>query len=219
MSRIAPSLLAADFTRLADELERFRRSGAEILHLDVMDGDFVSGITFGSDLVKALRPLAPDAIFDVHLMVTHPLRQIERFCRAGADYVTVHTECCDDVAECLRAIRACGARPGVSIKPATPASAVLPYLGMIDLCLVMTVEPGLGGQAMIYECLDKLGEIRKAADDAGSSLLLSVDGGVREDNCAFVAGKGADIIVAGSAAFGASDMESAVRRLTGLVGG
>lgn len=218
MPRIAPSLLSADFTRLADEIERFKNAGAKILHLDVMDGHFVPNMTFGYTLVKALRPLAEDVTFDVHLMMTEPLKWIDRFCDAGADMITVHIECDDDIDECISAIKARGKIAGVSIKPATPAEAVLPYIDKVGLVLVMTVEPGFGGQGMIYDCLDKFAPIREAAAAAGNeSLLISVDGGVNAGNCADVAAKGADILVAGNAVFGAKDMQSAFAELSAKV--
>ncbi len=218
MANIAPSLLSADFTRLSWEMERFSSAGAKILHLDVMDGHFVPNLTFGYTLVGALRPLVPEVTFDVHLMMTNPLEWIDRFCDAGADMITVHIECDDDIDECIKAINARGKIAGVSVKPNTPAEAVFPYLDRIGLVLVMTVEPGFGGQGMIYECLDKFAPIRKAADEAGNkSLLISVDGGVNAKNCAEVAAKGADILVAGNAVFGAEDMPAAFAELSAKV--
>lgn len=214
MRRIAPSLLSADFTRLDYEMKRFKESGAGILHLDVMDGHFVPNITFGYGLVKSLRSLAPDTVMDAHLMITNPLSYIDRFCDAGADMITVHTECDDDVNACIDAITARGVVAGVSVKPGTPASDAFPYLDRVGLVLVMTVEPGFGGQSMIYDCLDKIALIREEALRVGNtSLLISVDGGVCESNCELVAQKGADILVAGSAAFGKDDMRAAVTAL------
>ena len=217
-SRVAPSLLSADFTRLADEMERFRASGAQILHLDVMDGHFVPNMTFGHNLVKSLRPLVPDATFDVHLMMTEPLKWIDRFCDAGADMITVHVECDDNVSECIKAITARGKIAGISVKPGTSVERLVPYLDKVGLALVMTVEPGFGGQGMMYDCLEKIPEIRKAAEAAGnSSLLISVDGGVNAENCAEVAKKGANILVAGNAVFGAKDMQAAFADLTARI--
>lgn len=215
MAKIAPSLLSADFTRLAWEMERMREAGVEILHLDVMDGHFVPNITFGYNLVKALRPLAPDMIFDVHLMMTNPLSYIDNFCKAGADILTVHVECDDDINACLDAIAKNGVKPGLSVKPKTPANAVAPYADKLGYVLVMSVEPGFGGQSMIYECLDKFSEVREIC---GNEVLISVDGGVNAANCADVAAKGADILVAGNAVFGADDMQAAFAQLSEKVG-
>ncbi len=217
-SRIAPSLLSADFTRLAEDMVRFNESGAEILHLDVMDGHFVPNITFGPKLVKSLRPLAPNAVFDVHLMMTEPLKWIDRFCEAGADAVTVHAECGDDIDECIKAITDKGKIAGISIKPATRVEDIVKYLDRVGLVLVMTVEPGFGGQGMMYDCLEKIPEIRKAAEAAGnSSLLISVDGGINAENCAEVAEKGTNILVAGNAVFGAENMQRAYAELTARI--
>lgn len=220
MARIAPSLLSADFTKLTEEMDRFNGCGAEILHLDVMDGHFVPNMTFGHNLVKSLRPLVPDGIFDVHLMMTNPLGWIDRFCDAGADMVTVHIECDDDIDECINAIKARGKVAGLSVKPNTPAEAVFPYLDRVGLVLVMTVEPGFGGQGMIYECLEKIPAIRKAAESVGTNgLLISVDGGVNEENCKLIADKGTDILVAGNAVFGAEDMKAAFTALSEKIKG
>ncbi|MBQ4312968.1 MAG: ribulose-phosphate 3-epimerase [Clostridia bacterium] len=207
---VAPSLLSANFTRFDREMTRFLRTGAEILHLDVMDGNFVPNITFGYSLIGALRPLAPGIIFDVHLMMTHPLAYIERFAKAGADIITVHVECDDDVSACIDAIHAQGIKAGISVKPDTPAEAIYEYLDRLQLALVMTVHPGFGGQTMIYRCLDKIPEIRQKAQSLGNdSLLISVDGGINNDTCTEVAAKGANILVAGNAVFGTRNMPAA----------
>ena len=220
MSHIAPSILAADFTRLGEEVERARKAGAKYLHLDVMDGHFVPNLTFGSELVHQLRPHCGDMIFDVHLMMTDPLAFIPEFAAAGADMITVHAECNSDIGECVELIRSLGKRPGISIKPATPSSAVYDWLDRIGLVLVMTVEPGFGAQHMLSHCLDKLSEIRAEANRRGcGDILLSVDGGVKPDNCAMVAQRGADILVAGSAIFGADDLEAALRSMENSVSG
>lgn len=218
MSDIAPSLLSADFLRLDREVERFAACGANILHLDVMDGQFVPNMTFGWSLVRSLRPLLPDVKFDVHLMVRHPLAMIDPFCDAGADMVTVHAECCDSIDECLDAIDRRGVVPGLSIKPGTPPSEIYPWLSRVGLVLVMTVEPGFGGQQLISNCVEKIPLIRAEAVRTGNNeLLISADGGINADNCASVAAAGADILVAGSSVFGQEDMTGAYRRLTDLV--
>ncbi|MBP3415717.1 MAG: ribulose-phosphate 3-epimerase [Clostridia bacterium] len=211
MAKIAPSLLSADFTRLADEMQRLSAANVEVLHLDVMDAHFVPNLTFGYSLVKALRPLGTDMVFDVHLMMTNPLSYIDKFCQAGADILTVHVECDDDIRACLEAIKKNGVKAGLSVKPKTPASAVLPYLDMLDYVLVMTVEPGFGGQSMIYECLDKINELKALGRE---DMLIAVDGGVNANNCTDVSSRGADILVAGNAVFGAPDMTAAFAELS-----
>ncbi len=217
MSVIAPSLLSADFTRLDREMERVRQVGAKILHLDVMDGNFVPNITFGSDLVAALRPLGEGLTFDVHLMMLHPKQYLKQFADAGADMITVHIECLDSIPECIDMIRSYGAVPGISIKPSTPPSAVSPYLDRIGLILVMTVEPGFGAQHIISACTDKLPVLRSEIERRGCDVKLSVDGGIHPENCREVAQLGADILVAGSAVFNAEDMNSTFNEMQSLV--
>ena len=214
---VAPSLLSADFTSLRSEMKRFVGCGARVLHLDVMDGNFVPNITFGYSLVGRLRPLAPDTVFDVHLMMTHPLAYIEKFARAGADMITVHKECRDDIGECLDAIHSFGLRAGISIKPDTRPHTIYKYLDRTDLVLIMTVYPGFGGQTMIFKCLDKIPLLRK--NSPSDELLISVDGGVNKDTCERVADAGANILVAGNAVFGAKQMPAAYRALTERIGG
>ncbi|MBE6754411.1 MAG: ribulose-phosphate 3-epimerase [Ruminococcaceae bacterium] len=217
MAIIAPSLLSADFTRLADEMDRMHQAKAEILHLDVMDGHFVPNITFGYALVGALRPMTEGITLDVHLMMTHPLEYIERFVKAGADMITVHVECDDDIQACIDSIHKHGIKAGLSIKPATPVSALEPYIGGIEHVLIMTVEPGFGGQGIMWDCVEKIPAVRKAATDHGREITIAVDGGICEENCAQVAQIGADILVAGNAVFGAKDMKAAYKRLSALV--
>jgi len=215
MSVIAPSLLAADFLRLDREVERFSACGAKTLHLDIMDGQFVPNMTFGWELVGSLRPLLPDVRFDVHLMVREPLVMIDPFCDAGADMITVHVESSSSVGECIEAIRRRGVVPGLSIKPGTPPSAVYPWLDQVGLVLVMTVEPGFGGQSLMDHCVEKIPHIRAEADRVSNrELLISVDGGINTENCTSVAAAGANLLVAGSAVFGQQDMTAAFSRLS-----
>lgn len=214
MVKVAPSLLSCDFTRMGDELRDLALAGADWAHLDVMDGHFVTNLTFGLPVIAALRPVS-DLVFDVHLMIEDPEAYLDRYIDAGADVVTVHYEACRDVTAALRAIRARGRKAGLSIKPNTPAFAVLPYLAEADMILVMTVEPGYGGQKLIPACLDKLCELRAYAREAGLEILLEVDGGVNAGNAQAVREAGADILVAGSAVFGAPDRAAAIRALRG----
>ena len=219
MVRIAPSLLAADFLNLEAEVRRLAEAGADILHLDVMDGVFVPNITFGWHLVAALSRLNGKLgdkrmTLDVHLMMQHPLRYIDHFCKAGADILTVHAECSDPVDECLDAIAKHGVIPGVSVKPDTDVTAVAPFIEKVGYILVMTVEPGLGGQELIPSCLEKIPQVRAMA--GGRPVMIAVDGGIHRGNCRDVALAGADILVAGSAVFAAGDIPASLAELTRL---
>ena len=213
MATIAPSLLSANFTKMGDEVKEIESIGARVLHIDIMDGHFVPNLTFGYSMVKALRPIS-GIIFDVHLMITHPLDYIESFAEAGSDIITVHTECDDDLNKCVQLIHSCGAKSGLSIKPNTPPEALFPYLGRLEQILVMTVEPGFGGQSMISECLDKIPVIKAECAKSGLSIPVMIDGGVNISNVRTAAKAGADMMVAGSAVFGAKDRAAAFRELT-----
>ena len=215
MTKIAPSLLACDFSKMGEEMLAIEKAGADLVHLDVMDGLFVPNISFGMPIIAALRPLS-DIIFDVHLMIVDPERYIERFAEAGADMITVHLEACKDVTVALDTIRLNGKLSGLSIKPATPAEAVYPYLDKCDLILVMSVEPGYGGQKLIPETIEKVRLIREEASRRGlNELQISVDGGINASNAATVREAGADILVAGSSVFRADDKASAISELRG----
>ena len=212
MIRIAPSMLSCDFSRMGEEAKRMELAGADCLHLDVMDGMFVPNISFGIPVIASLRPTTT-LPFDVHLMVVEPERYIERFIDAGADWVTVHVEACADLTVALDTIRLKGKRVGLSLNPHTPLERILPYLDKCDYILVMTVEPGYGGQALIPSVLDKIKELRRVIDERNLSLEIEVDGGVKLDNAATVIEAGADILVAGSAVFGASDVKATIDAL------
>ncbi len=212
MIKISPSLLSCDFSRMGEELEEIKRAGADYAHLDVMDGDFVNNISFGIPVIAGIRKTS-DIFFDVHLMITEPIRYVERFASAGADLITFHYEAADDVSATIDAIVKTGKKVGLSINPNTPAEVVYPYLDRCDLILVMTVEPGFGGQALIPETLDKVALIRAEIERRGLSVELQVDGGITEDNAKNAIAAGADVLVAGSAVFKSADKAKTIEKL------
>ena len=197
---LSPSLLAADFKKLEQEIKKTEENGAEYLHFDVMDGIFVPSISFGMPVLKSIRSCT-EQLMDVHLMITEPIRYLKEFKEAGADLVTVHLEACEDVEKTLDAIHECGMKAGLSIKPGTPAEALEPYLEKLELVLIMSVEPGFGGQKFIPESLDKISAVRKILDAAGSNADLEVDGGIYQNNVGEVLEAGANVIVSGSGVF------------------
>lgn len=199
--KLAPSILSADFANLARDVKIAVDAGAEYVHVDVMDGHFVPNITIGAPVVKSLRK-ATDATLDVHLMISDPDKYLDDFIAAGSDIITVHFESNGDTAEQLKKIRAAGVRAAVVIKPKTPVSDILPLLPLCDMVLIMTVEPGFGGQGFIPECMDKIRELRKAISEGGYNCELEIDGGAKLTNTAEIVAAGADVIVAGSAVFG-----------------
>ena len=198
--RIAPSILSADFSRLGEEIAAVTAAGADFIHVDVMDGHFVPNLTIGPLVVKAIRK-ATALPFDVHLMISPVDPYIDDFVRAGADILTVHPEAGPHLHRTLQAIRAAGARPGVALNPGTPVAAIEPVLSDVDLVLVMSVNPGFGGQAFISSQLKKIETLRKLIDASGRSVMLEVDGGVNAETAAQVVAAGADVLVAGSAVF------------------
>lgn len=200
MSRLAPSILAADFNRLGEQIKQVEQSGIEMLHIDVMDGMFVPSISFGMPVVASIRKES-SLFFDVHMMVQEPIRYIKEFVKLGADLITVHVEACKDVAETMQQIKAQNIKCGISINPETPVEAVLPYLEPADLVLVMSVRPGFGGQKLITETLDKVRELAEVRKERGMCYQLEVDGGVHLGNLCDVVSAGVDIIVAGTAVF------------------
>jgi ribulose-phosphate 3-epimerase len=195
---IAPSILSADFARLGEEVERLTIAGADWIHVDVMDGHFVPNLTIGAPVVKSLRPVTKLPL-DVHLMIEEPLRYLEDFARAGADYLTVHVEACADVRATLTRIRELGVKPGITLRPGTSIDRVLPHLDLVDLVLIMTVEPGFGGQSFMPDQVAKIAAVRAAARRLGRRVLIEVDGGVTDATATALGA--ADVLVAGSFIF------------------
>jgi ribulose-phosphate 3-epimerase len=215
--RIAPSILSADFTRLGEEIRAVETAGADWIHIDVMDGHFVPNITMGPLVVEAARR-ATTLPLDVHLMIEHPERFIADFARAGADYIAVQAEACTHLNRTLQLIREAEVGVGVALNPATPLSAIEWVLEMVDFVLIMSVNPGFGGQAFIENSLDKIRSLRALLDEQGRTTLIQVDGGVNEKSIQRVAGAGADVLVAGSAIYGAEDYAATIRRFRSLMG-
>ena len=206
MTVLAPSILSADYMNFQKDLTDAKNAGVKWLHVDIMDGHFVPNLSFGYSLVKAMRPVT-DLVLDVHLMIDTPIRYVEQFCKAGADYLTVHVEA--DTPENIHAaidkIRALGVKPGIVVKPRTPAEAIAPFIEKVDMVLVMTVEPGFGGQKFMADMMPKVKTIRQMLDEKNPGCHLEVDGGVDLTTGPVCTANGADVLVAGSAFFGSKD--------------
>ena len=204
---LSPSILAADFARLGEQINEACMAGAEYIHNDVMDGVFVPSISFGMPVIRTIRKVT-DKVFDVHLMIVEPERYVKEFKACGADSITFHLEATEDADATIDLIRSLGCRVGMSIKPRTPVEAVRKYLSKLDMLLVMTVEPGFGGQKYIPESTERIRKVREMADEMGIDLDIQVDGGITIDNVQIVLDAGANVIVAGSAIFGGNITEN-----------
>ncbi len=212
---LCPSILSADFNRLGSQIGLLEKAGVRVLHIDVMDGEFVPSISFGMPVIRSIRKES-SMYFDVHLMIREPIRYIREFVECGADSVTVHVEACEDPEATLKLIRDCGVKAGISVKPGTPVSTIEPLLPLVDLVLVMTVEPGFGGQKYIDATTEKIREVRSLLTEKGLSADVQVDGGINLKTTETVIRAGANWLVSGSTVF-AGDIEENVRKLTGLM--
>lgn len=209
---ISPSMLSADFSKLADECADIERGGAKWLHLDIIDGSFAPNITFGAPVIASLRGKT-NMFFDVHLMINEPIRYIDDFVKAGADLITVHTEACSDVAATVKKIKESGVNAGLTVKPATPVSEILPHLAELHTVLIMTVNPGFSGQKFMPEMVEKIKILASERERLGLDFYIEVDGGVSESNAAMLCSAGVDVLVAGSGVFGKEDRKAAISAL------
>ena len=214
MALISPSILSADYMHFHEDMDATKAAGAKWLHVDIMDGHFVPNLSFGYSWVKAMRKIT-DLVLDVHLMIDTPIKYAEEFCKAGADYLTVHVEADteENILKTIDLIRSLGVKPGVVVKPKTPAEAVLPFIDKVDMILVMTVEPGFGGQKFMADMMPKLKQLRHMIEERNPGCHLEVDGGVDLVTAQVCKENGADVLVAGSALYGAADRAAFVEAL------
>jgi ribulose-phosphate 3-epimerase len=212
VKKIAPSILSADFSRLADEVRAVERAGADVIHVDVMDGHFVPNITIGPLVVQGLKKLTTLPL-DVHLMIENPERYVEVFAQAGSDWITIHAEVCPNLKRMIRKVRQLNVRPGIVLKPATPLKTLFPVVDDIDLVLIMSVNPGFGGQSFIPATLKKIERLRKIVDQNRYPLEIEVDGGVKVENIRKVSMAGGDIFVVGTGIFKTENYEETIRQL------
>ena len=209
---ISPSMLASNFANLSDELKKIEKNGADYVHLDVMDGMFVPNITFGAPVIKSMRKYSV-LPFDVHLMINEPFRYIDDFVKAGADIITFHVEAESDIEGTIHKIKSGGVKCGLSIKPGTPVEVLYPFIKEIDLALVMTVEPGFGGQKFMPEMMEKVRLLKDKITETGAAVKIEVDGGIDEKTAKLAGASGVDICVAGTAIFNASNMQASIKAI------
>jgi ribulose-phosphate 3-epimerase len=214
MVKIAPSILSADFSKLGEEIKDVEIGGADYIHIDVMDGHFVPNITIGPLIVEAIRPITKLPL-DVHLMIDNPDQYIEAFAKSGADYITVHFEACKHLHRTIQFIKSFGVKAGVVLNPATPVESIKHIISDVDMVLLMSVNPGFGGQAFIPEVLDKIRTLRKMIDDKGLQVEIEIDGGVNEETAKLCMEAGATVLVAGSAVYNQKNREQAIAALRG----
>lgn len=215
MMKISPSILSCDYGKIAEELKNMEACGVDYMHIDVMDGHFVPNITLGAPVVKCIKK-ATSVPFDVHLMISEPLKYIDDFASAGADIITFHTECASPIDETIDRILSHGIRASLTVKPNTPVEEILPYLDKLSMVLVMTVEPGFGGQSFMEDMMPKVSLLRKEIDRRGLDCEIEVDGGINEKTIALAAKAGADVFVSGNAIFSSPDRKAAVEKFKAI---
>lgn len=209
---ISPSILSADFSKLREEIQTI--DAAPFLHIDVMDGVFVPNISFGAKIQKEIRPYFKNMVFDTHLMIIDPIKYVKDFAEAGSDYITFHVEANSDVADTINEIKKYNVKPGISIKPNTKVEEIIPYLKDLDLVLVMSVEPGFGGQKFIPSALDKIKQLAQLKNENGYNYLISVDGGINDDTLSLVSAAGVEVVVAGSYLFKQDNRNEIVKKMS-----
>lgn len=211
MMKISPSILSCDYGKIAEELKDMESAGADYMHIDVMDGHFVPNLTLGAPVIKCIRK-ATHVPFDVHLMISEPLKYIDDFCDAGADIITFHTECDSPIPQTIDKILSRGVKASLTVKPATPVEEIFPYLDKLSMVLIMTVEPGFGGQSFMEDMMSKVSALRKEITTRNLNCEIEVDGGINEKTIAVAAGAGADVFVSGNALFSSANRKEAVER-------
>ena len=215
MMKISPSILSCDYGKIAEELKDMELAGADYMHIDVMDGHFVPNLTLGAPVIKCIRK-ATDVPFDVHLMISDPLKYIDDFCDAGADIITFHTECDSPIGETIDKILSRGVKASLTVKPKTPVEDIFPYLDKLSMVLIMTVEPGFGGQSFMEDMMAKVSALRNEINARGLDCEIEVDGGINEKTIAVAAAAGADVFVSGNALFSSADRKAAVEKFKAI---